>query len=266
MSGNRVPKVLFFSIITAAFMTVSCQFQGVVPTFNKVRDSVVGFLPAGKLDIETLDKLTILWPGDIQMKPGSEKQFEVGIIECCYVFTPVKARVSWSIEPAHGAAIDAESGLLTIDNTVVHGSQYKVTANIENGRKLLEKTIFIFTEEANPFAAGAWREIAQISCQDGSEFEPVERIGEVTFNAAGKIYVTWHPFEVYHDYWGTYSYDLALETFDFSVEDGNYIPADMDTSGYFEIDSNGDLIMRDIWLGSPRDNPAERACGHRLSR
>ncbi len=266
MLDKRIlPARICFLIIAAAWLTIACQFKGVVPTFNIVRDRVIEILPAGKLDHETLEKLTILWPGDMQMKPGTEQELKVGIIECCYVFTPVKSRVEWSIEPNQGASIDPESGSLTIEGAVEHGTQFVVTANIEKGRRLLEKKVFVYTEVGNPFI-GAWREKTQISCQDGSEYEPVERIGEVTFNAAGKMSVTWHPFEIYHDYWATYIYDLTLGTIEISEFDGGYIPPEMDPSGYFEFDANGDLILSDIWLGAPRDNPVTTACGHRLSR
>ncbi len=266
MLDNRVYTIrIILLIIVIACLTIACQFKGVIPTFNIVRDKVIEVLPAGKLDPETLEELTILWPGDMQMKPGAEQQLKVGIIECCYVFTPIKTRVVWSIEPSQGVTIDPESGLLTLDSAVEHGAQFVVTANIEKGRKLLEKKIFVFTEEGNPFA-GNWREKAQISCQDGSEYEPEEPIGEVTFNAAGKMSVTWHPFEIYHDYWATYNYDLKLGSIEISEFDGGYIPPEMDPSGYFEFDTNGDLILKDIWLGAPRDNPVTTACGHRLSR
>ena len=41
------------------------------------------------------------------------------------------------------------------------------------------------------------------------------------------------PFEIYHDYWGTYGYDLAQGTLDLSDAEGNYVPPDLDGSGSF---------------------------------
>jgi hypothetical protein len=72
------------------------------------------------------------------------------------------------------------------------------------------------------------------------------------------------PFEIYHDYWGTYGYDLAQGTLDLSDAEGNYVPPDLDGSGSFSIDEQGQLTLGDLWLGSPRDGGGEPNCGHRF--
>ena len=44
---------------------------------------------------------------------------------------------------------------------------------------------------------------------------------------------------------------------------GNYVPADVDGEGEFELDG-GDLVLRDLWLGSAKDATGPAGCGHRL--
>jgi len=47
------------------------------------------------------------------------------------------------------------------------------------------------------------------------------------------------PFEVYRDYWGTYEYDLATDSLSLQVTEGNYVPDDIDGSGSFAFDEQG---------------------------
>gem|GEM_PF-5269743 len=51
-----------------------------------------------------------------------------------------------------------------------------------------------------------------------------------------------------------------------NVEDGNYIPDDIDGNGFFFINDDGQMILSDLWLGSPSDRKCTGACGHLLSR
>ena len=119
----------------------------------------------------------------------------------------------------------------------------------------------VFTPEANPLV-GLWREAAQIDCATGNEFVPTTQIGELVFGADGTFGVTWFPFEVYKDYWGTYRFDLAAGTLELVVEGGNYVPRDVDGSGRFRFDATGRLILTDLWLGTPHDGTGAPSCGH----
>ena len=48
--------------------------------------------------------------------------------------------------------------------------------------------------------------------------------------------------------------------------EGNYVPTDLDLSGNFEIDSNGDLLLKDMWLGSWQGDQPAPGCGQRFKR
>ncbi len=108
---------------------------------------------------------------------------------------------------------------------------------------------------------------SQLGCErDGAcavgEILPETPIGELIFEADGTFSVTWTPFEVYRDYWGDYSFDLASGRIDLAIRGGNYIPIDARLQGgRFSIE-NSRLRLDGIWLGSPLDGPLTGRCGH----
>jgi hypothetical protein len=233
---------------------------------------------ADRLDEETLQRLTIFaFPpgiepatipvgsldGGLQTWPGGTLALTLGFFECCYFFHPVAARAVWSIAPADGAVIEPETGLLTIDLATPSGSVFTVRADVENGRRIVEAEVAVFTPDANPLV-GWWREGAQMTCDTGADVVPAEPIEEVVFDAAGTFTVTWFPFEVYKDYWGTYAFDLERGTLDLTIEGGNYVPPDVDGSGRFAADGVGQLLLTELWLGTPPNGTGPANCGHRL--
>jgi hypothetical protein len=246
---------------------VACNFTMDNVLFNWVADTIqrqvdkIGKSIGIPLDQETLDRLTILWGDSLQLQPGESMQMKVGTVECCYVFEEVEARVQWSVQPTEGVSIDPRTGMLVVDGDTPHGSVYTVYADIERGRKTLELTINVYTREGNPLV-GVWGETGQILCGTWEEVTPVEPIGELAIGANGELTVTWHPFEIYTDYHASYTYDLGQDTFSFETTTGNYIPPDLDTSGWFSIDEQGRLILTDIWFGVPMGSEAHPNCGH----
>ena len=111
---------------------------------------------------------------------------------------------------------------------------------------------------------GCWKEIYQIDCESGKEFESEEKIGELRLRADGIYSVTRRPFEHWVDYSGIYT---VTET------DGSIAFSPMDTSGFdgdgsYRVRENGDLELADIWFGIFDDSPdpdsdwAAIACGY----
>jgi hypothetical protein len=86
------------------------------------------------------------------------------------------------------------------------------------------------------------------------------------FEADGTFTVTWFPFEVYKDYWGTYTFGLEQGTLTLTIDTGNYIPEEFDGEGTFTFEEGGRLVLRDIWLGASPDKEGAVAaqCGHVL--
>jgi hypothetical protein len=217
------------------------------------------------LDGDTLSRLTINFPfGDIQMLPGKSRSFELGVPECCHFFNPIDACVTWSVTPAEGATINPITSVFKVTANVPHGTVYTICADVEEGRRVVTRNVYVYTPEANPLV-GTWEEIMQLSCIGDRLVPPEEPINEIIFYANGEFCVTWFPFEIYIDYWGTYAYDLDSGNLNLTVEGGNYVPDDIDGNGQFVITSDGQLILKNIWLGSPWDGNGIGVCGHILS-
>ncbi|RZO84556.1 MAG: hypothetical protein EVA65_10125 [Oceanococcus sp.] len=80
--------------------------------------------------------------------------------------------------------------------------------------------------------------------------DPVLPIKEFELHADGRFSVTWHPFESYVDYWGTYNtngHDIA-----FKVTKGNFVPARRDLEGAFEVLPERQLQLTGVFLGDPQ--------------
>jgi hypothetical protein len=189
---------------------------------------------------------------------------QCGVGVSCFV--PVAVDATWSVIPDHGARIDAARGLLTIDGDTPGGSQFTVRAEVKDEPRAVTGEVYVYTPQSNPFV-GYWREVSQLSCDDGTEGGPEFAIQELVFAASGQFAVTWMPFESYVDYWGDYTYDLDEGTLVLSITGGNHTPDDLDGEGTFELDPNGDLVFTDLWLGTPSlSEAATPNCGHRFAR
>lgn len=209
------------------------------------------------------------WPvadlgGPLQMQPGETRVLALGVYACCYVFEPSRIDVGWSVEPVDGVTIDDE-GTLAVDRAVPDGTVITVRADIARTGDLVTARIHVYSREAQPLV-GLWRETRQIACEVDEEFTPQEPIGELRLDADGTFSVTWHPFEIYRDYWGTYEANLGTGELLLTVTGGTIEPADVDGTGTFEIREDGSLVLRGIWLGSPPDATSSPQCGHRFTR
>jgi hypothetical protein len=200
---------------------------------------------------------------EFSAQPGNVLALKLGTLECCVVLEPVEACVEYSLSPTEGATYDAATGELTIGEDAVAGTIYTLTADVEDGRATLEAKVTVYTKESHPMV-GIWHEVGQTPCEGGAETLPAPGIGELWFKANGEVLVTWQPFEVYVDYWGTYTFDLATGAISIAVDGGNYVPPDVDGEGTFEISGDGSLVLSDMWLGSAQDFMGEPACGQRF--
>ena len=218
-----------------------------------------------RLDEETLDRLTLSMNPTLEMRPGEERDFSLGVVECCYYFEPVETCTTWSVDPSDGASIDHETGSFSVGPGTPGGEVFTVTADVEDGRRLVSIEVYVYTPEDNPLV-GIWREEAQLGCEDYEEVAPEERIGELRFGADGTFSVTWHPFEIYRDYWGMYAFDSKRGALDLWGAEGNYVPDDVDGSGSFLMDEQGRLVLKDMWLGAPHGGSGIANCGHRFTR
>jgi hypothetical protein len=222
---------------------------------------------ATPLDDETLANLThSFWAAPvIEIQPGQMRDVELGTIGLGGGFDPVATCATWSIAPAGaGATIDAATGAITVEAGTASGTTFVVTADVESGRKTITADVFVYTQAAMPWR-GVWREMAQYTCGAGTEVPPRETINEIYFWADGTLWVTWTPFEVYVDYWGTYAFASGPGTLAITADGGNYVPSDIDADGTYTLNGN-ELVLTDMWLGSPQGSTQPARCGHKLTR
>ncbi len=221
-----------------------------------------------QLDDKKLEELLI--PASIQVMPGRTFRIRTFLQECCVIETDLNdVCATWSMDATKGVHLNSETGELSINNDVTAGSTFTVTANVQNGQKILTSKITVYTPQQNPFV-GRWKEAVQVDCATGEVFSPTSKIEEIEFQADGQFFVTWLPFELYRDYWGTYTFDLKKGVFTLSGLSGNYVPEDVDHGGTFTFPSERSLILKDFWFGTPNSGETKvvvkKACGHHLFR
>lgn len=217
-----------------------------------------GIACAQPLDQMTLDQLVLDAGFMNKVAAGGSQQIAVGVFGPGF-FEPIEACVEWSIAPAEGAAIDG-AGLFSVDDTTAAGTVFTVTADVEDGRRILMTDVTVYVPLESPIL-GYWSEVTQIPCDGGDPFVPEQAIPELIFHDTGDFQVTWTPFESYVDYWGTFTWDDANGLLDLTVIGGNYVPDPIDGSGSASV-ADGVLTLTDIWLGNPQGGTAEPACGH----
>jgi hypothetical protein len=120
------------------------------------------------------------------------------------------------------------------------------------------------TVATNPLL-GRWREIARVNCANGQEESPEDPIGELAFQSDGTVTVTWHPIERYVDYRGTYELSEPAGM-KIVITWSAYAPADFDGVGTYQIDDAGNLLLADMWLGSPKQTQGFNGCGHHFEK
>lgn len=228
--------------------------------------AILAFPPGeeiGTFNVATLGTTVTVAPGQsVQLVLGTFDYEICGVGVRCFV--PASVRAEWSIVPVHGATIGLDNGILTIDPATSGGTTFTVSAEIAGSSQITETEVVVYTAEAFPLV-GMWSEVAQLDCTSGQPLVPELPIEELVFAADGTFAVTWMPFESYVDYWGTYALDPETGTIDLTINGGNDIPDDFDGAGSFDLESGGQLVLTDLWLGTPGSGQAPPNCGHRFA-
>jgi hypothetical protein len=170
----------------------------------------------------------------------------------------------WSIEPVEGVSIQAwfPGALLEIAPDVPPGTIITVTADIENGRRVITQQFETYVPVESPIRE-TWEEILQIPCDGSEPFVPEPAIRTVAFTLAREFFVDWPSSDLYPDYAGTYAYDERTGALSLFVEWGTRIPEDVDGEGTAVV-ADGQLVLQDMWLGTAPEPVTAAACGHVL--
>ncbi|MCA9650723.1 MAG: hypothetical protein KC501_12485 [Myxococcales bacterium] len=201
---------------------------------------------------------TGIGPGSNQVAVGSETALSLAWIDAGFP-AEVDACVEWSVDPIEGVSIDPQ-GVLSVGEAVPDGTVITVTADLEQGRRLIVAQLEVYVPLDSPIL-GLWTEVEQLPCDGSPAFVPDPVIGELVFDDTGEFSVTWTPFEVYYDYWGTFTHDPGTGALSLTVTGGNYVPPDVDGEGTATV-MDGQLVLQDVWLGGAQAPVTPPACGH----
>jgi hypothetical protein len=200
------------------------------------------------LDAETLNQLSLGWT-DVQLHPGESYQFSLAILSTYGPAKQIPACAVWKVAPAGKGATINSSGLLKIHPATPAGTKFVVTADIEQGRAQRQIPVLVYTDAAQPLV-GFWKQQSKSDCEPGNTSPQDDVINEMEFRADGSFSVTWTPFEVYRDYWGSYKFDPAAGSLSLQIEHGNYVPGDFRGSGTYKLKDRGTLELTGIYLGN----------------
>lgn len=108
------------------------------------------------------------WPlqnasiGPIEIPAGTSRQVQVTYPTPDGPSFPLKASVTWSIEPAaKGISID-KTGKLTVTQTS-RMAQQPIVGDIEKGRRKLSGKVYVYHPDENPLI-GAWHVDTRVAC------------------------------------------------------------------------------------------------------
>ena len=155
-----------------------------------------------------------------------------------------------SVYPEGAATFSREAdglAIATIGEDVEAGTRVLLSGSYRSHG--LTGPVEVFRAADNPLV-GTWR-------QDGENCPASSAIQELVFTGGGDFSVTWTPFEVYKDYWGTYTYDLETGAIHLDVESGNQIPEDIVPDGTVVL-SDDALSFETLSFGTP--GQAEGVC------
>jgi hypothetical protein len=123
--------------------------------------------PAAKPDDWPLQNASI---GSVEIAAGTSRQVQVMYPTPDGPSFPLKASVTWSIEPAvKGISID-KTGKLTVDADVPHGTTATIFGDVEKGRRKLSGKVYVFHPDENPLI-GAWHVDTRVACGASQEIK-----------------------------------------------------------------------------------------------
>jgi len=118
------------------------------------------------------------WPlqnasiGSVEIAAGTSRQMQVTYPTPDGPSFPLKASVTWSIEPAvKGISLD-KAGTLKVDADVPHGTTATILADVEKGRRKLLGKVYVYHPEENPLIGG-WHVDTRVACGDSQEIKAV---------------------------------------------------------------------------------------------
>ncbi|MFN7179611.1 hypothetical protein [Hyphomonas sp.] len=187
----------------------------------------------------------IFWLEPPAVLPGASMVLTPWFTSRPGMIVPVAASCLQDVAITGPATLGPDGRTVLIDADAASGAAIQVQARV--GEASLSGRMLVYLEEALPLV-GRWAQPEAACAAVGAE--PVR---ELIFHPDGTFSLTWTPFEIYKDYWGTYTFeDGRLQL---SPEGGNHMPADAAYAGTAEL-AGGSLRLAPGLFGSPRQGIA----------
>jgi len=107
---------------------------------------------------------------EIEIPAGTSRQVQVMYPTPDGPSFPLKASVTWSIEPAVKGISIEKSGKLSVDAGVPHGTTATILADVEKGRRKLSGKVYVFHPDENPLI-GTWHVDTHVACGASQEIK-----------------------------------------------------------------------------------------------
>ncbi len=235
------------SAIREAFVVARRQVQ----SEPRPPSRILGRCARPELSERALSDLRINAIGELQAKPNSiipliVLSWSVGVVPPNLEIAGLEA--TWVVEPSEGVVLDQHTSTLRVLPSARPGAVYNITAQVEGFERGVPSEVvnrlYIYTVETDPLV-GEWT-------------DTTGEIAELIFRPNGTFSVSSTFFEVYSDYWGTYTTTVESGSINLAPTGGNSIPSELDLSGTYILDEHGRLVLRDMFLGQLRPEFVKR--------
>ncbi len=184
----------------------------------------------------------LFWMEPPALPPGASLVLRPWFTPQPGVMEPVPASCLGGVTLSGPATLEEDGRTIRINADAAPGAAVQVEGRV--GQARLSGRALVYLEEAQPLV-GTWAQAEDACAQAGAE--PVR---ELIFHPDGTFALTWTPFEVYKDYWGTYTFEEGLLTL--MPDGGNHIPSDASFSGKVELDSDTLQLSPSVFGSPPR--------------
>jgi hypothetical protein len=162
----------------------------------------------------------------------------------------------WDLSASAPALIHPRYGAMQISTDASDGVEFEVAAELASGR--ISGTVRVVRPADNPLA-GRWTQVAERLCDQTAMQPPRTPIRELVFTAKGEFSVTWQPFEIYKDYWGTYGFDKSTATLTLQPQSSNFMPRNAGLTGKARMTDQGLLEVTGFLFGTRTESPSCQA-------
>lgn len=191
-------------------------------------------------------------------RPGGELDLHANEALHGMVAVPLKCFTRWSSsDPA--VTVAAERGKVVIGRDATPGRDVEIAGTL--GDRTVRARFRIAPAEG-PVLTGFWSQ-ASVDCHGPVPNQPLR---ELRFNSDGRFAVTFVPFEVRQDYWGTVEFDPAAGRIGFAVERGNTVPGDLMLKGQARVEGDNQLLIDGVYFGGLDAGPPAGGCSYVFQR